>query len=293
MDIIKITSGLGNQLFQYAFGRARGILNNLEVKYDINHFSEQSFRQLGLTKFKIIEKWADEGEIVALKRISFSPIYWFRNVNLKSQFGIVQKGKHFFIHKPRSVDNYKLAVDPYFNGSYFQGFFLNESYFLNIRDTLLSEITLKDDPSDHFKNILAEIEASNSVSVHVRRGDYLNHRLLNVLSLDYYDKSLGYFKKNEKNPRFFIFSDDKKWVKENLALDGDVTFVDTYDYEELILMSKCKNNIVANSTFSWWGAWLNDNDDKTVIAPKLWYKEKKAQQWYEKSSYIPKSWMKF
>ena len=119
---------------------------------------------------------------------------------------------------------------------------------------------------------LEPIKNSNSVSLHVRRGDYLNLKNVGVLDVDYYMKSVEYIRKNVEKPIFFVFSADLEWCKNSLGFLEGCIYVDRTQTEidDLKLMSFCQHNIIANSSFSWWGAWLNQNPKKTVIAPKSW-----------------------
>jgi len=150
-------------------------------------------------------------------------------------------------------------------------------------------------PGNLYKNNEQKIKEKNSVSLHIRRGDYLTMQkaidTIGVCPLDYYDKAIREITRKIKNPTFFIFSDDINWVKENLKTNSPTIFVSggkLKDYEELILMSKCKHNIIANSSFSWWGAWLNNNPNKIVIAPKKWFKDTSKNT----RDLIPESWLK-
>ena len=152
---------------------------------------------------------------------------------------------------------------------YIKGWFQNEKYFRNIRKELLREFV----PRNKIKierELISVVRERESVAIHIRRGDYV--RLNETLSLSYYSKAIDFIKKFYKKPVFLFFSDDLKWVKQNMKIDGRCVFVNEdralQDFEELFIMSRCKSNIIANSTFSWWAAWLNPNKEKIVIAPK-------------------------
>ena len=141
--------------------------------------------------------------------------------------------------------------------------------------------------------MLAQIDKVNAVSLHVRRGDYLlakNMSVLGVCGLDYYKKAIEYVAKNVKNPYFFLFSDDIPWVEENLKINYPYEIVDINNgknsFYDLWLMKNCKHNIIANSSFSWWGAWLNENPNKIVVAPKKWMNTIK------KVEVCPKDWIR-
>jgi hypothetical protein len=137
---------------------------------------------------------------------------------------------------------------------------------------------------------------SNSVSLHIRRGDYLDNPIFANLSVEYYEKSVDFIKKKYNDAAFFVFSDDLSWAKNNLKLNVSTYYVDVNDaktdYMDLMLMASCKHNVIANSTFSWWGAWLNNNPDKIIIAPRKWYNDKTKQKKYENGALVPNNWVK-
>ena len=155
---------------------------------------------------------------------------------------------------------------------YLDGYWQNELYFSDIREELLRDLTSISSMSELGVVYMEGIKKSNSVSLHVRRGNYLNLKNFNVLDIDYYMKAVEYIRKNVEKPTFYIFSDDLEWCKNSLGFLDNCIFVDSTktEIDDLKLMSFCKHNIIANSSFSWWGAWLNQNCKKTVIAPKDW-----------------------
>ncbi len=163
------------------------------------------------------------------------------------------------------------------NYIHLDGYFQNEKYFKKHKKDILKAFNFNKPTDDKNKALIEKIKKTNAVSLHVRRGDYLNKKnIQSVLSLYYYKNAVDYIRKHVQNPHFFIFSDDIKWAKENLQLTWPHTFVDinnnVNDYIDMYLMSLCDHNIIANSTFSWWGAWLNQHKDKIVIAPDVWLK---------------------
>ncbi len=148
------------------------------------------------------------------------------------------------------------------------GWYQNEGYFKGISDSVRKDFNLK-------KNLLIpdSLRGSlNTVSIHVRRGDFVKGGW--CISEDYYDNAIKLMKQKVRNPIFVVFTDDVEWVKSKMFKNNECLFAhDLGKYsacEELVLMSKCRHNIIANSTFSWWGAWLNDNEEKVVISPKTW-----------------------
>jgi hypothetical protein len=147
-----------------------------------------------------------------------------------------------------------------------------EKFFKNIREQIIKEFTLKDEYKKEIKWLLNKIAKENSVSIHVRRGDVLDLNNANVLGTDYYKKAISEIKKKIKNPKFYVFSDDIKWCKENFSnLNVEIEFMDKLPnkgYHTLEAMRNCKNNILANSALSWWAGYLNSNPKKIIVAPK-------------------------
>jgi len=264
MIIINLKGGLGNQMFQYAFGRAFSIKNDVEVKLDISGYPRQSLRDYKLSAFNIKENIARDDEVR----------------EYKYPFGIASKGWRFF--NQRILRNFKKDYEPklleYREHGYIDGYFQSEKYFLQIREILLREFTLLKPLSPEAYKVAEKIrEATIPISLHVRRGDYASDPVLRLrlglCPIEYYEKATEIIANGFPEATFFIFSDDIAWVKENLSLPYSVIYVSTpgiEDYEELHLMSLCKHHIIANSSFSWWGAWLDSNPNKIVIAPKKW-----------------------
>jgi Glycosyl transferase family 11 len=260
MQIIKIKGGLGNQMFQYAYGRNLEIAGK-KIIFDTSFFNgvrakTDAKREFTLTAY-----------------------------NLKTDAEFSPRAHHlrdFLVKLKRKIG---LGTEEYFQ---------SEKYFIGISGELKGEFTLKNDLSPSARNILEQIVASNSVSVHVRRGDYVSDEKTKnyhgVCGLEYYIKAMRLIKEKVAKPVFFVFSDDIGWAKENFVSDAFV-FVSAAgikDYEEMFLMSNCRHNIIANSSFSWWGAWLNNNPDKIVVAPEKWFNDKKANN----NDIVPAGWVK-
>lgn len=250
-NIIKIQGGLGNQMFQYAYGRAQE-LSGKKVIFNTSFFADNHSPKNTARDFKL------------------------DNFNIKTKAKFSDK-KYFVYDFINKILN-KLHLKKY---GYWQG----EKYFKNITSDIQKEFTLKKPLDSKFDNIIKQIENTPSVSIHIRRGDYVNdpktRAFHNVCDLKYYSIAIDIIKAQVNNPTFFVFSDDIDWVAQNLEIPYPVFWVSNLkgeDYEELILMIKCKHNIIANSTFSWWGAWLNQNPNKIVIAPKQWFTNKTSKE---------------
>ena len=225
--IIPITGGLGNQLFQYAYGRKLELIDKKQVIFDTSFFTENT---------------KDTSRPFLLDRF---------NINPQAKFSAVKKNP---------VTQFIKKIIQKITGIY--PLYQSEKYFLSIKEIILKEFTLKD------STLTQSINLKDSVSIHIRRGDYVNNAHHNLCDLNYYHEAIKYIKSKINNPTFFIFSDDIEWVKENLKIDNAVYVSGSgiKEYEEMILMSQCSHNIIANSTFSWWGAYLNKNYDKIVMA---------------------------
>tara|TARA_B100001250_G_C19801148_1_gene791121 strand:+ start:2125 stop:2811 length:687 start_codon:yes stop_codon:yes gene_type:complete len=176
------------------------------------------------------------------------------------------------------------------------GYWQDEKYFSLIKEKIRTEIQLVDSNTQFIKKYKKAIIECNSVSVHFRMKDYIENKKTSdfhgVLSNEYYKKSFELVSKRIENPTFFVFSDDINKVKDRLDMNYSHHFIfhqkPIKDTDELFLMSLCKHNIIANSTYSWWGGWLNKNKNKIVIGPKNWFKSKENK----KNNPMPKEWIR-
>ena len=288
MFIIQLIGGLGNQMFQYAAGRRLAHHHNTSLFLDVSLFSAYKLRKYELDIFNIEAAIAPPD---MLKQVAFSSkdiIYLrLRNVFLPNIIirYIREKSYEFDEYIYNAPDNY-----------YIEGYFQSERYFADISNVIRKNFTFKNEPNEENKRILSRIQNTNSVSLHIRRGDYISNpktmETHGVLGIDYYLKGLNYIEKNIRTPEIFIFSDDIAWAKENILIKMPIHFIDhnqsSRDYEDLRLMSCCKHNIIANSSFSWWGAWLNQNPDKIVIAPQKWFNDPTINT----NDLIPSTWIR-
>jgi len=264
MIITKIKGGLGNQLFQYATGRAVALHHKLPLKLDLTWFETHKLHNgYRLDQLAIQAHIATKNEIINFKggnNVLFSAL---------RKAGLVKR-KSYFKEKRSSIFDASVFKKDLI---YLEGYWQNELYFAKIRDLLLRELSPISPTSDVGCAYLECIKKSNSVSLHVRRGDYLKLKNIGILDVDYYTTAVEYIRQNIENPIFYIFSDDLEWCKNSLGFLEGCIYVDRTqtEIEDLNLMAFCQHNIIANSSFSWWGAWLNQNPNKTVIAPKGWH----------------------
>ena len=289
MIIVKLSGGLGNQLFQYALGRSMAEREKTIFKIDLYSCKKQiniTPRQYELSPFNVQENFStpQENEIFCGGKFNI----FLRKVLNKVQFNFYLNNN--IIEKKYNFNSSVLNLK---GSCYLDGYWQTEKYFFDIKNIIKSEFTLKEKYNNLNVQLVEKIVNCNSVSIHIRRGDYISDQKINnyhgVCSLDYYHKAINLISKKYSDLTFFIFSDDLKWCKKNLKINWPVVFIEgNKNYEDLILMSKCHHNIIANSSFSWWGAWLNNNPDKIVIAPKQWFVNKSINT----EDLIPESWIK-
>ena len=285
MIIVNIIGGLGNQMFQYAYAKAlqqRGY----EVKIDISAF--ESYKLHGgyqLDKYNI-------DLLVSTKKENDK--YYKNNIISKILIKLDLDFSKRIKEKSLLFDSDLLSVE---DDSYIEGYFQGEKYFKDIREVILKQFTIKQEVSDYTKKIENQIKNSqSSCSLHVRRGDFANSTnisLHGICGVEYYKNAMQFLEAKVEHLKYFIFSDDIEWVKENLVIEN-ANYIDTKErripHEDIYLMSLCKHNIIANSSFSWWGAWLNKNEEKIVIAPKRWFADDKLEK--QSADIVCESWVR-
>lgn len=286
--------GLGNQMFQYAFGMALGD----DVLFDMTWFERKIKKPLdmkrvyGLGFFNCDVPAANKEQIAACLDNGSLKHHRFIE-DLKRIFGKKYK-RRFNKITELSETPFEPSLLKIQGDVYYMGCFQSEKYFAHIRDDILKAFTLKAPMCSKNREVLDKIKSTNAVSLHIRRGDYVHlQNSFGLCGLDYYKKAINFVASHTKNPHFFLFSDDIAWVIENLKIEHPFTVVDINDGEtchlDLELMKNCKHNIIANSSFSWWGAWLNENPDKIVVAPKRWFIKKKMSC----EDIVPKNCVRF
>lgn len=269
MIILRLRGGLGNQLFQYAAAKALAQHHNTCLKLDLYFYKVHSTRKFELLNFNIPIEVASREEIHAFT--GSNPISRFINKRenyFRCPSVFVQPHYHYypdFISLPASI--------------YLSGYFQSELYFEKIASDIRTWYTPSIPLDDVNQQLVNEMRQCESVGVHVRRGDYTSNAYSSFFGTvpdEYYQESIEMIKKSTQKPKFFVFSDNILWCKKNLRLNN-VEFVEhnqgADSFKDLVLMSNCKHNIIANSTFSWWGAWLNSNPEKLVIAPNTWFRK--------------------
>jgi hypothetical protein len=273
MNIVRITSGLGNQMFQYAFYRALKA-NWPETKIDVSEFRHRRHHNgYELEQvFDIVPDHASRKECDSLADQSKDLLSEFRRrflrVQLECTGTLVRESELGACFHPELLT---------MRNGYFQGFWQTERYFLPVAGPLRTAFTFRQPMDAVNSRIAEEIGSCEAVSIHVRRGDYVKKRRLetigSVCTPRYYRDAIAQIRARVPQPRFFVFSDDPAWVRKNVKVD-DALHVDVNtgpaSFRDMQLMSLCKHHIIANSSFSWWGAWLNSNPGRLVLAPDVW-----------------------
>jgi hypothetical protein len=274
MILVNLSGGLGNQMFQYAAARSLSVSRRTELYIDATGYEQDTpgitKRKYELDLFHITAPLATKDQINK---------HTERNL-LSRAFNKLQpyyKKRHYFERHFHFDANFFKAS----SSTTLIGYWQSEKYFVGIEDDIRKEFSIKAPLSQKTLALADRMRNSNSASIHIRRGDYVadpaTAKAHGSCGLDYYENALRIISEKAGNTELFIFSDDIEWASRNLKTELPITFVDhnkgAQAYEDLYLMSQCSNNIIANSSFSWWAAWLNRNKDKTVVAPQKWFNE--------------------
>ena len=277
MITVKLIGGLGNQMFQYAIGRHLAEKNRTALSLDISTLLKRDAINYTPRNFELNVFNVKYSKLINKPSSS----YFNKAYNKLFTSTINEKGYNY--------DNQVLSNK---GNIYLNGFWQTEQYFIDIEEIIRKDFTFKATPNSININHIKNINAVNSVSIHFRRGDYITNSSAvdfhGICEPEYYQNAINEIKNKVTNPHFFIFSDDVEWVQENFIIDNATIISNNTAsdaFEDMRLMAACKHNIIANSSFSWWAAWLNNNPDKIVIAPKRWLKNIEID-------IIPVSWTK-
>lgn len=293
MIIVKLIGGLGNQMFQYAAGKSLAEKHHTDLYLDISHLIKDTKgaytkRDLELDAFNTHYQIATSEQIEK-----------FRITHQNKYTRFLQRNYPFLfsnLYVAESGNKFQSQFFKYGRNTYLDGFWQCEDYFKVYRELILKNFSLKYPLHPDAESIKHDIQNGISISLHVRRGDYIsipsNLNFHGVLSIEYYNKAIELIKQKTKIDKVFVFSDDIEWCKQNFTNHELFNFIDFKHkvpaYQELYLMSQCSHHIIANSSFSWWAAWLNNKADKIVVAPKVWF----ADQSIDTSDIVPKKWIR-
>jgi hypothetical protein len=285
MILARIGGGLGNQMFQYAAARRLAEQHRTGVYLDTWWFQNtpagQTKRQYELDQLSITG-------VVSPRRV-----YGVREAPLLLKPMVLYR-----TFRPR----YRAARERYFHFDpdvltlpdkvWMSGFWFSENYFADVAPIIRAEFAFRSDPSPENRACIEQMAGCDSVAVHVRRGDYaVESSWQGLMELGYYRRAAQFIRERCADPTFFVFSDDPEWVRANLSLGGEMCVIDhnrdASGAEDMRLMSMCRHNIVANSSYSWWGAWLNPHPDRIVVGPKRWM----ANSRFDTRDVLPADWV--
>ncbi len=290
MIITKIIGGLGNQMFQYAAGRALSLERGQPFRLDVAGFSDYGLHN-GFELQRVFDcstEIATEAQVRSVLGWQFSPVVR----RIVARPGLKLFRRDGFIVEPHF--DYWSGINDVPKDSYLSGYWQSDKYFKEVADMIRSDFEFKPSMSLRNAKLAEQIGQVNAISLHVRRGDYANNQKTNathgLCSLEYYRLAIEYVVQHVEKPHFFIFSDDPTWAHQNFHIDFPSQYVDhnqgTESYNDMRLMSLCRHHIIANSSFSWWGAWLNANQQKIVVGPKKWFASNQNT-----NDLLPSSWV--
>lgn len=291
MIIVKLMGGMGNQMFQYAAARYLAWRHNTVLKLDISFLEGDqqgnTTRKFELDHFSITAEKTSRWENVAMSgrgRSGLETVIARVIQKVAGYSGYREKWYHFDPSLLMLPDNV-----------YLEGYWQTERYFTEISNIIRKEFTVNTPLTGKNQELSDEIRAVNAVAMHIRRGDYVTNEKISakhcVCDLEYYLRAEDRIAQAVEDPCFYLFSDDPEWVADNLKLNHPVRYVSnniSLACEDLRLMSLCKYHVIANSSFSWWGAWLSVSPDKLVIAPVRWFNDPSINT----GDLIPRNWVR-
>ena len=299
MIVVKLFGGLGNQLFQYAFGKKLSLKTNQKLYLEIESgFKNDPYqRNYNLSPFKVQENLLKNDPIsMDMHHLSIDKKHWQGTIK---NYLLGLKRYNWQLIREKNLE-YDASIEVIKKHSYLDGFWQSENYFKDVREEILQDFQLKASLKNENALISKKMSEVVSVSLHIRRvhgvelpGQH-HHKIHGGLDFAYYQKAINIIADQHPNLELFVFSDDIEWAKENFKSRFPVEFMsqndDAHNYLDLVLMSHCKHQIIANSTFSWWAAWLNQNPEKIVIAPKMWFVDQEMNA--QTQDLIPSDWLR-
>jgi hypothetical protein len=276
MVVSHILGGIGNQMFQYAAGRALSLANDQRFLLDLSDFSNYRLHN-GFELSRVFSVNTESATASTVRgMLGWRASLLARRVLRRPRFAWLRGRK--FVAEPHFQywpDFFCMPGD-----CYLYGYWQSERYFKAFEDTIRRDFTFREELSGRNADLALDIANTQSVSLHIRRGDYIsnpkNTKVLNACSLDYYRRAISFVAERVEQPVFYIFSDDMEWVRQNLPVGFPCVYVDhnrqAESYRDMQLMSLCRQHVIANSSFSLWGAWLDANPEKLVIAPTNWFR---------------------
>ena len=294
MIITQLQGGMGNQMFQYALGRALSLKNNTPLYLDLNFLLDRTphpkwqkfvFRNYDLDIFNIKAEIAAKKDIPRIYRSYLPGKFKVYEDTLKMKYLPLPGVEKSFKFDPKVLG---LGED-----TYLMGFWQSFKYFKEIEDVIRADFTFKKPMSEKSKTLLDEINSCESLCINVRRADFVDNSHHGTIGNEYYNMAISIVSQTRKIDKIYVFSDDMGWCEQNLKFAHPTRFVN-HEYagpkfeEYLALMVACKNFVIPNSTFGWWAAWLSPIKEKVIIAPKKWFVDSNI----DTTDLIPKNWIR-
>lgn len=283
MITVKLAGGLGNQMFQYAIGRHISIKYNTKLSLDLSFLLNRGYGD----KFVYRDYYLDIFNVTADKIVEKLP--WYKTINNKfaERFRINFPGIRVESHFQSDARNLECGPD-----CYLSGYWQSPKYFSEIAETIRKDFVFVKSVKPSSRGLMDRIKNTNAVCLNVRRSDYVGNSLHDVCDLKYYHSALDLLSEKVGERTVFVFSDDIEWCEKNLKIPGEHLYVGhehahTTDFKNfdayIYMMTHCKHYIIPNSTFAWWAVWLNNTDDKVVIAPSRWFNDENidAEELYD------------
>ncbi len=289
--ISHLIGGLGNQMFQYAAGRALSLRLGLPLKLDLSSFAGYRLHH----GYQLMDVFACQPSVAS--REDVRTLLGWREYLLVRR--LLSRPCLAFLRSER------LIIEPHFHcwpgivnitgNCYLQGYWQSERYFADASAVIRADFAFREPLVGRNAELVTRIVRKEAVSLHIRRGDYVSdpktRAVLELCSLDYYRAAVRHIAKRIASPEFFVFSDDIAWARENLDLGFPCVYIDHNcgidSYKDMHLMSLCRHHILANSSFSWWGAWLNPRPDKIIVAPARWFAND-----FNAADLVPAAWVR-
>ena len=291
MIISKITDGLGNQMFQYAAGLALAMKHGVALRLDISSFAKDK-RHNGFELERVFKCTAEiAGDADMRSVLGWQSSFSVRRILSRKNMAVFRRKE--FVFEP--CFHYWPEINHLPHDCYLTGYWQSEKYFQTHASVIRADFTFKLPLTNINAELSEQIAQVNAVSLHIRRGNYAsNPKILSkhgVCPMSYYKEAIRYIAERVEAPYYFVFSDDMDWVRANLKINSPCCYVvhnlGSESYNDMRLMSLCRHHIIANSSFGWWGAWLNPSTTKIVVAPKRWFNEYRANT----EDLFPEGWI--
>ncbi len=292
MIYIRICGGLGNQMFQFAAAANLAKIHKTRVGICLDRYEGDSNADLTKRDFELDSVFCiDNYELVDSSRFAYIS---------RDKKNLLDKIKYKWFKASFFFETsllYNHAILKLSKETYLEGYFQTEQYFKQFESSVLANFKFKKKPSQRTSELLELAKNKNAIAVHVRRGDYLTNKknlsTHGVCSKEYYQHAIEKFSDLD-NILFVVLSDEPQWAKENLIFGASAIYVDWNkaqdSWQDMMIISTCQHAIIANSSFSWWGAKLIQNPQKRIIAPGIWYANSEIQN--QTQDLIPTSWIK-